>query len=729
MTDYTTASGDTFTSVAKKFFGDEAAAKALAQFNKANDESQAPAQGTTLKIPARLYGVKTRAKDGTAATVTLSVFLAMQDTSVVFYSPATKRYCIVDTNKSGGLSAFADELAATKAMAQKILDGWQGQDFSAMITTMRDLSGEVETFFEGLAQNPKNAIDELVIVKKHPDWDAAARRFFVRPSKLSSAGAAAAEWKDAADEAVRGKLSALKDRADEHGLDTDVLSSLCNSAQKKDQWPWQWDFTDAKAAAENTARQFSSAVTARFVRFIAGCGLEEKLTELEKKLSLGKSGSLAFSLSTGTLSGKWCLPSETGVNLFDLFSVSQPSQGKKPTCFLRCQIDAKGYACAEGDLSHFVSLPGITLKGAQAGIGGGTSAQAAGTLTGAISWSVGETKPFAALATVDLMAQVSAKEQTAVSFSDKTLHCSLPVKNIPGFSGSGSITFDISTEEGMRLIEHVFACILHLYFSSSAVNLDGFASLVMARFKHVIDFIEEKTAAVTKATQTFLSWFGDGALIDGTASGAWYVPEKKGFDLVSVITDVPLLKPLVKPGAHAWVRIHIELSGYAFGKAGTNPGTGCLPSLPNIPSANLSAAGNGQLTAAIEWRKTADEEFRVLGSVQSIAGFSGLAGMNVGVPCAMEYKNGTLTGLLSLKAIPGLGISQDATVAFTASGDEAKEFVNHLFSSLNVSLDSFLQSTGLNGAADTASSVYGAAKSLDSDLDKDAKKTANKLFG
>jgi hypothetical protein len=721
MAEYTVVSGDTFASVAKKFYNDEAASKALASFNKVKDDTQPPSQGTTLSLPSRLYSVKSKETSDNTTTVALSLYLQKKTNSVIFYSPASKKYCLLDAGSDSLLSSFKDECKATQDMAQKILDAWKEQDFKALISNMQQVSRDVETFFTGLSGNPKNALDELLCVTKHPKWDAAAKRLFIRPGKLTGSG----EWKDAADSAVRDTLNAFKKTSGDYGLDTEVLSALCNSAHATDTWPWQWNFSDAASAASDQAKQFSSAVTAQFVRFIAGCGLKEKLDALEKKLSLGKSGSLSFSLARGTMSGTWYLPSETGINLFDIFQVPQ---GKNLCCLLRCQVDAKGYACAESELSHFVSLPGLSLgtpgPGPQAGLGGAGSAQAQGTLKGAIGWSPQEQKPFASLATVDLAAQLDAKEKAAVSFSDNKVRCSIPLKDIKGFSGKGSIVFDVNAEEGMRLVEHVFGCIVKQYLSGLTGQKDGFASLVSSRFQHVIDFIEKKTATVVRAAKAFADWFNNGSAVDGTANATWYVPEKQGFDLVSMIQAVPLLKPLLKPGVHCYVRMRIEMTGYAFGRAG---GTSLPSGIPS--SVNLAAAGSGNLSACVEWRGSSSEEFRILGSVQSAAAMSAVAGMSMPVPAAFEYKNGTLNGLLSLKAIPGLGISQDGSVAFTASGDEAKAFVDHLFSSLNVSLDSFMKSDSLKGVADAASSAYGAAKGLDKNIDEDAKKAAKKLFG
>ena len=724
MSDYTVASGDTFASVAKKFFGDESAGKPLASFNKVTDDSQPPSPGSTLKIPDRLFGVKSRDDKSDATTVALSLFQQDKNNTVIFFSPAQKKYCFLDAGSDSLLSSFKDECKATQDMAQKILDSWKEQDFLALVSNMQQVSRDVEAFFTGLSTNPKNALDELLCVTKHPKWDDAAKRLFIRPSKLTGSG----EWKDAADTAVHDALNALKKSSGDYGLDTEMLSALAGNAQDKTDWPWKWNFSDAQSAAQDQAKQFSTAITAQFVRFIAGCGIKEKLDALEKKLSFGESGSLNFSLTSGNLSGSWFLPQEKGVNLFELFGVQQSSGENKLVCLLRCHIEAKGYACAETALSHFVSLPGLSLGGAgpgpQAGLGGGGAASAQGSLKGDFGWSPQEQKPFSALATVDLAAQLNANEQLSVSLSGGNVRCSVPLKDIKGFSGTGSIAFDVSAEEGLRLIEHVFGCVVHHYLSGLTGQKDGFSSLVSSRFQNVVDFIEQKTATVVRAAKALTDWFNNGSVIDGTANATWYVPEKPGFDLVSVVQAVPLLRPLLKPGVHCFVRMRVEMAGYAFGKAGG------APSLAGgIPSAAIGAAGKGQVSAAIEWRKSPDENFRPLGTVQSMAALSGFAGAGIAVPFAVEHKNGTLSGLMSLKAIPGLGSGHDGTIAFSASGAEADAFVNHLFSSLNVDLNSFLQSAGLSGASSAASSAYGAAKGLDKNIDKDAKQAAKKLFG
>ncbi len=722
MADYKVVSGDTFASLAKRFFGDESASKALALCNKMKDDSQPPSEGTVLSIPPRLYGVKSQETKENTATVTLSLLLQKQDDVVIFYSPGTKKYCILDAAKDDALSAFRDELSATKDLAQKILDGWQGQDFAAMLSTMQQLSRDVETFFDGLPTSPSEALDELLLVTKHPKWDEEAKRLFVRPGRLKTQGT----WKDASDTTVRDILKALKDRTDDCGLDTSVLSALCDNAQDKEAWPWLWNFADAQSGAAAAADRFSSAVGAQFVRFAAGCGLSDELDEIEKKLTLGRSGDLTFSLTTGTLSGSWYLPQESGVNLFDLFGVSQSPQGDALTCLLRFQIDASGYACADSELSHFVSLPGLSLGNPvtlpQAGSRGSGSASGQGTLNGAISWSPNQNQEFAALATADLTAQLGASQQLSFAFSDKTLHCAVPLKNIKGLSGNGSLAFDVNSDEAMRLVEYVFGCVMQKYLSAFGGKPDGLSILAASPFKNVIDSIEQKAATVTDAAKSLLSWFNNGSVIDGTANAKWCVPDNQGFDLIAVIEAVPLLAGLLKPGVNCFVRMRIELSGYAFGSAGPAGG----PSLPGgIPSVAMAAAGQGQLSATVEWRESSDSQFRTLGKIQTMAALSGYAGAAFPVPLAVEHKNGTLSGVLSLKAIPGLGSSQAGAVAFTASGAEADAFVNHLFSSLTVDLSSFMPA----GAAQGAASAAGLAQAIDPNVSKDAAQAAKNLFG
>lgn len=715
MADYTVASGDTFSSLAKKFFGDEAAAKPLASFNKVKDDSQPPAQGTALSIPPRLYGEKSRESSGGKSTVTLTLFAKKATDVMIFFSPALKKYCVLEAAKDNAFAALSDEANAAKDLAQKILDGWQGQDFAAMLTAMQDLSREAETFFEGLKSAPKDAIDELIAVTKHPDWDESLARLFVRPKRISGTGT----WKDAADASVRDMLDSLRESDGDTGLASDALSALCPGAQEKGAWPWQWKFADAQAAASGAAQTFSSAVTARFVRFVAGCGLSDKLDELEKKIPLGDAGNLGFALDTGTLSGAWYLPGESGLNLFDLFGVAQSKQGTAPACLLRLSIAAKGYACVEGELSHFISLPGLSFGSGvppvpQANLGAAGSAQAQGKLSGAISWSKGEQQEFADLATVDLTAPLGTGSQLSVAFSDKTLRVSVPLKYVKGLSGSGSLAFDVQSDEGMRLIEYVFACVVHKYCSDLTGSQDGFSSLVSSQFTNVIDFIEKKTGEVTSAAQSFLSWFNNGSVVDGIANAKWDVPDNQGFDLVAVVKAVPLLSRLVKPGAHCFVRMHIELSGYAFG---SKTAGGSLPG--GIPSVGAAVAGQGTLAATVEWRAWESGEFRKLGSVQSMGALSAMAGATMAVPFALEHKSGNLSGIISLKAIPGIGKNASGNVAFTASGAEADAFVNNLFSSLSVDLSSFLPA-GAGAAADLA-------KSIDPNAEKDAKNAAGKI--
>jgi hypothetical protein len=262
MADYAAASGDTFASLAKKFFGDEAAAKPLALYNKTKDDSQPPTVGTVLSIPSRLYGEKSRQTSDGKTTVALTLFVKKAGDVMIFFSPALKKYYVLEAAKDNAFSVLSDEANATKELAQKILDGWQGRGFASMLTAMQDLSREAETFFEGLKNAPKDAIDELIAVTKHPDWDESFARLFVRPKRIAGVGT----WKEATDASVHDLLESLRESDGDTGLASDALSALCPGAQNKGAWPWQWKFSDAQATASGAAPSFSSAVAARFVR-------------------------------------------------------------------------------------------------------------------------------------------------------------------------------------------------------------------------------------------------------------------------------------------------------------------------------------------------------------------------------------------------------------------------------------------------------------------------------
>ena len=289
------------------------------------------------------------------------------------------------------------------------------------------------------------------------------------------------------------------------------------------------------------------------------------------------------------------------------------------------------------------------------------------------------------------------------------LQCSVPVKDLKGFSGSGSLLFNVDSQEGLKLIEHIFGCVAHQYVSSFANSKDGLVSLFSARFNHIIESLEQKTDGLVKSAKEVSSWFGDGKLVDGTAEGEWYIPEKQGFDIAAVIASVPMLKPFLKPNVHCFIRIKIALSGYAFGKASSS-GSSPIPS--NVSAA---AGGKGQLSASIEWKASASEEFRILGSISGQGALSGMAAITLPVPVAVEYKNDVLTGMLSLKAIPGLGVKSDAHVHFSASGAEAKAFVDTLFSGLNVDLKSFLGTEALQGITSKVDDIKSKANTLHQD--------------
>jgi hypothetical protein len=746
MREYIVCSQDTFIIIAKKFYGDESAANALAKFNKFPDEKQNLQPGQKLLIPSRIYILKSKEAQNNATTLNVSVCISNPNEPIVFFSPATQKYYIIYSQKQDILSSFKKECEETKSIAQKIIEVWKEKDFSTMLSKIDNLSKEIESFFPLLKTNPEKAIDEIISVTKHPLWK--DPRFYVRPEKLLGL----AEIKDVADQTIKSIFDSLKNASGDYSLDKDVMSFLCNNAHIKDEWPLKWNFSDVQSEVEGETNKFLSSVNAIFVRFLSGCGLGEKINAKEKIFHFEKNGYINFSFLKGQLSGEWFLPNEKGFNFFEIFGSPKTSNGKELICMLRCKISTKSFNISKYHLHCLASLPKISSimteqnQTASAQANAEINTQAKGKIIAELSWSPDGIKSFATIAKADLLADIKDDKEMSINYSEGKIKYSVPKNILKGLEGKGSIIFDVDPKEGIKLVQHIFGSILYLFLSQFDKAKSGFTTLVSAKFDNVFSLVEKKVSSAENMAKSFSSWFHECKIKNGIADGTWYIPDKNGLDLIKLIKLSPALAPCVKPNVYCYIRIKIVLSSYKFAQAGSQKSNigDVFKGMPNISdiskasiptSLNLAAGAGGNLAGYIEWRSSPNEEFKTLGEIMSMGAMSAFSGLSIAVPVAFEYKNGTLRGLISLKY--ALGLSSNAMIGYSASGNEAKAFVNHLFSSLNVSLESFLSKEKIEEISNIGSSVYEKAKIIDKNIDKKidknitqkVKEEKNKLFG
>jgi hypothetical protein len=716
MTQYTVKQGDTLKTIAKSIYDDEAAAEAFAAVNGLRSADDQPSPGAKLKAPSRLYGIASRKKDGDNAVASLGLFTSLAaDTTMVFFSPATGKFLVTGPGGTADWQAIVDEANATADMAKRILKTWQDTPPEKLIEEAKSLADDVGRFIKSLKSNPKEAIDELLVVKTHPDWKDMASRIFVRPDVLKSAAGLKADWKEATDQKLAAKLQMLKSAAKEHGLNDDVMKALCTTADIESQWPWDWKYAAQNAgqtaigSARAQAQSYATDAVSLFVRYISGMGLGNKLDEVTKKIQFSKSGDLTFSLLNGSLSGKWYVPDNAGINLFEIFGVKPLADGAMPTCLLRFQAHADGYMMSEGALSSLVSLPNVNLGGGTSPVGsvpgmsalstggatGSASGSGSGKLNALIDWGAAPNTQYRALATVDLAGSagggIGGSSKAKIGFKNGNVQCSLNPKFIKGLEYDGTITFDVKSDEAIAMVHHIFASVVHHYFGSMTASSEGFKQLVTSRFQDAIDVIERKASAVTKKLSDLTTWFSNCDITDGNVSAAWYVPEEKGLDFVGLIRKVPLLDNLVRKDVQCWLRFKAEMKGYVIGDGGAAPsGGGSIGSLTAAvqggASALASVTGKGALAAAVQWRPTSSENWRDLGSVQAAAGMDALGGLGAAAAAAMNYADGKLTCVAPVTSFSGLRSGKSAVVLIQGEGDEAKAFVKHLFSSLDVDL-------------------------------------------
>ena len=122
MAHYTARQGETFKTIAEKIYGDQGAAAPFAAANGAESADAPVDPDTLLSTPSRLYGISSRKREGDAAVVSLSLFLsALDDRSMVFFSPATGKFLVTGAGGIADFQAIVDEAKSTRDMAKRIL--------------------------------------------------------------------------------------------------------------------------------------------------------------------------------------------------------------------------------------------------------------------------------------------------------------------------------------------------------------------------------------------------------------------------------------------------------------------------------------------------------------------------------------------------------------------------------------------------------------------------------
>ncbi len=706
MAEYTAVKGDTMKSIAQLFFLSQSVAEQLCSINNLTGIDAQISEGTTITIPPRLYSVLSQQPQGDIMLISLSTlvkqdvsFPPVTDSPMVFYSPRQGKYLAIGLDHATSeITTLVREAQQIVNMAKRIATAWARTDIFALIDDAKKAGEELVSMLPAIAKDPKSALEELVVVKTNTGWEELPQRFFVRPDKLSAIIPSPAAWKSTGDALLQKILSEIPTAPPGCQAALTALSALTANVDALGSAPLDWKYAadTATAAAKNA---FATTPAAAFLRFLTSADPMALLSEQAKKLQFSKIGNLDLSLASGSISGKWAIPSENGLNIFEVFGAPADM-----VCRIRLGLELAAHIYADVKIASIASLPNLSLVSGSAPTASGTATasatanlDAAVDITGTIDWSPESSGTFRNLALVDFDASVvaNADAKVAISFKDANVRCSLPAAKIKGLAGKGSLVVDVKTDEAILLFEHLFNTVINHYKKMATDKASGVLKLLGTNADSALLNAQHSAEEIANAAAQFIKYFSVGKVVDGTASGTWYIPAKDGFDCVSLFDKVPPLKLLLKKDNHCVVRFKFDLAGYYFASAsaqgsatGSASATPAQASTAGSSTGNASGSASGKCEAVVEWSDAPNGVYKTLGKILMTADADAQAAGAVKGGVGIHYKNKELKCALPLSIIPSLGggSSHSEAIMFTASGPEAENFVNHLFSSLNLDL-------------------------------------------
>ena len=162
----------------------------------------------------------------------------------------------------------------------------------------------------------KGAVEELLLIRRNPKWGKPAGWVYIRPYAKKNKTEIKAHWRKDSDATLKKNLEDLLKKAPgskEHSplFEHEYKAKLFETDPLKSQ-RMLWGKKKDNGVKDGEGFTFSGE--AAVCRFAMNFTLAEGAVNLkEKKVHIGSSGSLSFSLFEGKVEGKYSLP-EKGVN-------------------------------------------------------------------------------------------------------------------------------------------------------------------------------------------------------------------------------------------------------------------------------------------------------------------------------------------------------------------------------------------------------------------------------
>jgi hypothetical protein len=403
--------------------------------------------------------------------------------SVLYYSPQRGEYLHFESEEEfGGLDA---ELERLKGLRGKTRAALSAPDESARRQSLERIAKEAEALFEGeIVGDAEGVLEELLLVRQNPRWGKAKSWIYIQSHVRRKGGRVKGHWRKETDRKIKENLDDLLKKAPGNPeasplLTGDISQKLFEMEPKAGQ-PLKWYRQEKRGELAGKAFQFTKE--AAVVRFAYGFEGDVTGNWKERKLRLGTSGHLTFGLLEGRMQGEIPCP-EDGVNLLEyLREVKGLHQFLKEGrhCLLRVKVTLGAKAFAGLSLQAALSLPHIDLSKEKPGrkeerraeVGGEGAVmlgiQGSESLEVAPEWSQTNYPPkFESLglakAEIGVTVGLAGEARCRIEYANGRFRIKLGAGAALGIGPRGGLQFDVSLEEGWKLIGHLFNSVDYRY--------------------------------------------------------------------------------------------------------------------------------------------------------------------------------------------------------------------------------------------------------------------------
>ncbi len=411
---------------------------------------------------------------------------------VILYAPARGEYLwLSDATAVRGL---LEETGRLRGLRDRSLLAWENPDPARRAESLRDLAEESEALFGGTSTSAAAAaVEELLLVRKNPDWKESAAWVYAR---YGSGALEAGVWRKESDPALRAELDRLLSPEGERRrspiLKSKFQANLFRTHPKAgDLWHWSRggeDRNDAgKGAAEGRSkgekgagpdaatmapRRFAFTREAALGRYFAGWdGGEASFETGKKKLALGCAGTASAALFEGAITLSVELPDTRGLNILGwLAGVKHRGiylADPKRSCRLKLRLQGSLTAFVGGSAQGALSISGNFTETRPAGVGAEGSvfagAQVRGECRGALQWGPAPSGPFADLAVLKggmgASAGFGAEAKFKVGYAQGVVRCEVAAGAVWGLGWKGSLAFEVGARNGWDFLGHLCDCV------------------------------------------------------------------------------------------------------------------------------------------------------------------------------------------------------------------------------------------------------------------------------